>query len=153
MTNDETQNQHAAKESPSESAVSAVEFKLSNNLIIVNASINGVSGPMILDTGAGRTVVNRKAARMLGLQETHESCTGRGAGGEVEMVSTTIESLAIGSVSQADLTPVTMDMADLCEQLESEVHGIIGFDFLSKFKLTIDYPKQQLALEKTANPE
>ena len=146
-TKQDTRNEEVTDNTRSSADSSTVAFRLSNNLIIVEASINGVSASMILDTGAGRTVISQTKARSIGLSEGRESCTGRGAGGEVEMASANIDSLAIGSMSKHDFTSVTMDMSDLHEQLESEVHGIIGFDFLSEFKLTIDYPKRQLALQ------
>ena len=88
-----------------------IRFRMSDeNLIIIDASVNGNSVPMILDTGAGATVISKKAAK-------------------------------------------AMDLSSICEKLGDEVDGIVGHDFLSKTKLTIDYPEKLLYLEISAVDE
>jgi len=128
---------------------STVDFRLSNNLIIVDAAINGISAPMIIDTGAGRTIIDRAAAKIRSLYETGESCTGKGAGGDVELLSVEVDSLCVGSVNRRRFTSLTMDLSDLRDNFEHDVDGIVGFDFLSHLRLTIDYPARQLVLEET----
>jgi predicted aspartyl protease len=149
LLNPDTQDQVVANDLESRFTTSTIAFRLSNNLIVVEAAINGVRLSMILDTGAARTVVSRAAVQTLGLKESTESCAGTGAGGDVSMSSADIESLSIGSVSQHGFTSMTMDMSEICEKLGDDIDGIIGFDFLSQLRLTIDYPARQLVLEAT----
>ena len=127
-----------------------ISFELSNNLIVVSATINGNDASMILDTGAGKTIISSDAVRRLGLQEAHETCVAGGAGGSVELSSVELDLLAIGKARQREMTVMTMDMSDLSAQLEKKVDGVLGFDFLSNYKITVDYPAQRLSFEGAA---
>jgi len=124
-----------------------MNFQLVNNLIVVNTTLNGSNVPMILDTGAAATIVSQKVARELGLEKADMTCEGMGAGGNVDFTSVEVASLSIGSVTHYDLTGMTMDMSEICSRIEYDVGGIIGHNFLSNTRLTIDYPAQELDLE------
>ena len=149
LLNQDTHDQVAVNNVQSEITSSTVDFRLSLNLIIIDATINGMIAPMILDTGAAATIIDREAVQKLGLKEARETIVGRGAGGDVEMASVEIESLSVGSVTHRGFTSMTMDMSEICGKLDDEVGGVIGFDFLSQLKLTIDYPARQLVFEET----
>ena len=41
-----------------------------------------------------------------------------------------------------------MDMAEICKRIDCDVGGIIGHNFLSKTRLTVDYAAQSLLLEE-----
>jgi len=122
-------------------------FRLDNNLIIVDALINGNDVNMIVDTGAGATLVSHELAERLGLRKAGQHCGGMGAGGDVEMDAVEVASMTIGSVSLCDMTPLSMDLSPICDRLETNVDGVIGFDFLSQTRLSIDYSARQLVLE------
>ena len=131
-----------------------IRFRLSEeNLIIIDASINGNSVPMILDTGAGATVISKKAAQTLDLKNAGDDVVGKGAGGDVELSPVEIDSLEIGSVTHKKFTGMAMDLSSICDKLGDEVDGIVGHDFLSKTRLTIDYPEKLIYLETTAVDE
>ena len=131
-----------------------IRFRLSEeNLIIIDASVNGNSVPMILDTGAGATVISKKAAKAMDLKKAGDDVVGKGAGGDVGLSPVEIDSLEIGSVTHNSFTGMAMDLSSICEKLGDEVDGIVGHDFLSKTKLTIDYPENLLYLEVSAVDE
>ncbi len=48
---------------------------------------------------------------------------------------------------------MTMDMAEICKRIEYEVGGIIGHNFLSGAKLTIDYTTQNILREEPKDTE
>ena len=127
-----------------------IGYSLINNLIIVDANLNGTSIPMILDTGAAATIVSQKTAEELQLKQADVVCEGMGAGGNVGFASVEIETLSIGDVSNSGLTGMTMDMSEVCNKIDFEVGGILGYNFLSSTRLTIDFPAQELTIEKTA---
>ena len=128
-----------------------IRFRLSKeNLIIVDASINGNSVPMILDTGAAATVVSKKAAQRFALRTAGDDVVGKGAGGDVDLSPVKIDSLEIGSVTHENFTGMSMDLSQICEKIGNEADGIVGYDFLSNTKLTIDYPERSLLLEAKA---
>jgi len=129
-----------------EQGSTAVGFRSRANLVIVDAIINGQVVPMVLDTGAGMTIVGDAAARRIGLNATNHACTGRGAGGDVDMSGARIDTFTVGSATHANLSCMVMDMSSLCEKIGADVQGIIGANFLSNYRLTIDYPQQRLAL-------
>jgi predicted aspartyl protease len=105
--------------------------------IIVDARING--GPtikLILDTGAGGTLISPRALAASGVSLTRGTRTGRTRGVakdvEVEVTQVAIDSLEVGSarVGRMLVASYEMDMAD--------VEGLLGQDFLGNFNVTID---------------
>ena len=128
-----------------------IRFRLSQeNLIIIDVSINGNSLPMILDTGAAATIISKKAAQKFALRKAGGDVVGQGAGGDVDLSPVKIDLIEIGSVTHKSLTGMTMDLSQICEKIGDEVDGIVGHDFLSNTKLTIDYPEKLLFLEAKA---
>jgi len=130
-----------------------MKFELVNNLIVVDATMNGSTVPMILDTGAAATIISQDVAQELDLKKAEVTCEGMGAGGNVEFSSVEIESLVVDSVTHHALTGMTMDMAEICKRIDYEVGGIIGHNFLSSAKLTIDYTTQNILLEEPQDSE
>ena len=128
----------------------ATTFTLSNNLIVVDATLNGVPVPMILDTGAAATIIGKKTADRLGLEKADQTCAALGAGGDVQMDSVKIDSLVVDAVTRRDITSMTLDLSSICERLGKDVDGIIGYDFLADARLSIDYPARQFVLEEAA---
>lgn len=125
-----------------------LDFQLKGNLIVVDAMINDSDVRMILDTGAGTTIVSKTAAKRLGLENAGTRCAGMGAGGDVQMETVRIDTLRVGAVTHSDMTSMAMDLSAICDKLEYEVDGIIGYDFLSGTRLAINYRVQQIELEE-----
>jgi hypothetical protein len=105
--------------------------------IIVDARING--GPtvkLILDTGAGGTLISPRALAASGVSLTRGTRVGRTRGvakdAEVEVMQVAIDSLEVGSarVGRMVVSSYDMDMRD--------VEGLLGQDFLGNFNVTID---------------
>lgn len=74
-----------------------VDFRLVSNLIVVDAELNGVKKPFIVDTGASHTVLDTRTAAELGLDPA-EKARGVGCQGPVEASMGTLESLSVGTV-------------------------------------------------------
>ena len=123
-------------------------FRLDNNLIVVEALLNDVEVKMILDTGAGATLVSHELVERLALQPSGESCDAMGAGGGVQLNRVNADSLTVGSVTVRDLTLMATDLSPIISRLEETVDGVVGFDFLSGTHLSIRYPEQQLFLKR-----
>jgi hypothetical protein len=105
--------------------------------IIVDARING--GPsvkLILDTGAGGTLISPRALAASGVSLTRGTRVGRSRGiakdVEVEVMQVAIDSLEVGGarVGRMLVSSYDMDMP--------EVEGLLGQDFLGNFNVTID---------------
>lgn len=124
-----------------------VEFRLVSNLIVVDAELNGVKKPLIVDTGASHTVLDTRTAAELGL-DPGEKARGVGAQGPVEATMGTLESISVGTASLNDVSFGKVDLSTICGgEIEESIGGILGFNFLSRFKIGIDYEAQVLTLE------
>jgi len=105
--------------------------------IIVDARING--GPtvkLILDTGAGGTLISPRALAASGVSLTRGTRVGKTRGiakdAEVEVMQVAIDSLEVGGarVGRMVVASYDMDMTD--------VEGLLGQDFLGNFNVVID---------------
>lgn len=141
----------SAKEgaSPTRSHESTMPFRLahpSKPLIVVPALVNG-QGPFdfAVDTGASSTTLCLEFAKSLGLpmQEIQDLT---GGGGRVRGWRTHLESLSIGLARREALAAAVSDfLVPLSQVLGVKLLGIVGFNFLRHFRVTVDYPAQILA--------
>jgi predicted aspartyl protease len=115
-------------------------------IILVPTFVNG-RGPydFALDTGASMTVLATELARSLGIK-SGGSGKGVGAGGSVEVSMASIDSLALGRSELKGLQVAVVDLGALSRAAGVRLQGIIGYNFLKSFRVTIDYPKKLLRL-------
>jgi predicted aspartyl protease len=116
-------------------------------LVVVPIFVNE-KGPydFALDTGASRTVISLELAAEFGLAaEKISQMTAGGGNGTVSRVQ--LSSLAIGSARQKNLAAAASDfLTQLSAELGSKLHGIVGYDFLRHYRVTLDYPRKGLTL-------
>jgi predicted aspartyl protease len=127
-----------------------IKFKLahpSKPLVLVPTFVND-EGPFIfaLDTGASSTVLSSDVAQMLGIESTGIPQM-TGAGGAMQGARGVVRSLAVGNARLENLTVATADFLTMLSQIvKTKLDGIIGYNFLREFKVTIDYPNEMLRL-------
>jgi predicted aspartyl protease len=119
----------------------------SKPVALVPVRVNG-RGPyqFALDTGAGQTVVSSELANELGLGQG-EKKEALGAGGKVQVSLGKLNSIAVGSARVDQLPVVVTDLSMLRLAVGGKLDGILGYNFLANFKLTVDYPNGTLTLE------
>jgi predicted aspartyl protease len=128
-----------------------VKFKLAHPakpLILVPAVLDG-EGPYIfaVDTGASTTVLSSELAQLLGIKSAPIPQL-TGAGGTAEVTAGVVRSLAVGGVRAEDLAVVVVDfLPALSQAVETKLDGIIGYNFLKEFRVTIDYPNETLSFD------
>lgn len=133
-------------------SVTSVTFKLATRtkpLVVLPVFVNG-QGPFqfFLDTGASRTTLSFALARKLGIVAIGNR-SGTGAGGQVRMLSATVDSLSVGNASISDAAVSVGDfLGNFDSVIDTKFYGIIGNDFLSRFEVTIDYPRGSLDLKR-----
>ncbi|MGB5376516.1 retropepsin-like aspartic protease [Muriicola sp.] len=119
----------------------------------VNASINGVSGRFILDTGASNSCVGLDKIANFHLVSKESEVKAAGAGASnMETQLSTKNALTIGDWKQKKLKIILFNLEHINEALTSHealpVDGIIGADVLQKGKAVIDYRTTTLYLKK-----
>jgi hypothetical protein len=128
------------------------DFWLQGNLILLKVAINGEQKNFILDTGASCTTINKKTTEELDLKAV-ETGRARGVGGEVDVAMVRVDSFAIADIVLKDLSCGVADMEELSRVIGGGISGVLGFDLLSRFKITIDYQEKQLTLEQYEEEE
>lgn len=119
--------------------------------LVVPVHING-QGPydFVLDTGATLTCVDTALADSMALEEPRGRIgTGMGIGGDQpgSMRLVTLDSLRIGDATATGLTGCAVDL----EQFRAagvEVHGLVGLNFLSSFRVLLDFEAARMTLER-----
>ncbi|WP_218598212.1 retropepsin-like aspartic protease [Polaribacter sp. NJDZ03] len=128
--------------------------KIATNHLELKATINGVKGRFILDTGASNSCVGLDMITHFNLdaQESETKAAGAGAT-DMETLQSDNNSLKIGNWNTKKCHLVLFDLSHvntaLTQHKAKEVHGIIGADVLQKGKAFIDYHKKVLYLKKT----
>ena len=127
------------------------------HLALARARVNGHAAALWLDTGAGRTVLDRKFARKLGLALTPDACRGAGAGGSgLAVLTTVVSQLSLASFTELDFACLVMDLAHVNAGLKQRglapIDGIIGADLLEARAAVIDYKAAVLYLRRESRP-
>jgi predicted aspartyl protease len=126
------------------------KFKLahpSKPLVLIPTFVND-EGPFIfaLDTGASSTVLSSEVAQMLGIESTGIPQM-TGAGGAMQGGRGVVRSLAVGNARLENLAVATADFLTMLSQIvKTKLDGVIGYNFLREFRVTIDYPNETLRL-------
>jgi hypothetical protein len=126
---------------PSPKGAHAIPVKVSGSKVIVSVNFNNsTAANLLLDTGASRTMISSRIARILRLQSIG-SGTGYGIGGIVSVSAARIESVKLGEVERQNLLVMIHDFSP-----DASYEGLLGFDFLSHFHMSLDLQKALLVL-------
>jgi len=118
-------------------------------LVLVEAFVNG-RGPhtFVLDTGASATVLSPGLAAALRI-ETVAAEPMTGAGGILQATLGRVGSLTVGNAALQDVAVMVADFLDeLGRAVGAPLEGILGYNFLRHFRVTLDYPAGTLWLMK-----
>lgn len=131
-----------------------VKLKLAKtNHFEVKATINGVKGLFILDTGASSSCIGFDAAETFNLVAKDSDVKAAGAGA-IDMTTQLAKnnSIKIGTWKKDKIALILFDLSHVNTALinhnSTPVDGIIGADILKKAKAIIDYEKKYLYLKK-----
>jgi predicted aspartyl protease len=133
----------------------AVPFEIAavKPLIILPVKVDG-RGPFrfCLDTGTSMTAISPALAARLGIPMTPRARPGMGAGGRISVSFGRLASLAVGHQSVGDLDVTSADFfSSIAKACGTDFDGIVGYNFLKLFRVTIDYPGSRLLLEPPAS--
>lgn len=124
--------------------------------LLISATVNDVEGVYILDSGAGRTVIDSARVDALGLKLKHDEAesTGGGIGGHgVENVPSYHNAISIGGFRMDNLAVAVMPLSTAWESLAQvgayeELYGIIGVDVLKAGSALVDFSTMTLYLRQ-----
>src|SRR5262249_51153095 len=143
----------ARADGPRREAARPIPFQLAKPdkpLILLETVVDG-RGPFrfALDTGAGGTMISLQLARRLRIPPDGPGKAGKatGAGGSVEVRLGAVKSLKVGDARLDGLRVGIMDLGGIAQAIETDIDGILGYNFLKEFRVTIDYPKQTVTFE------
>ena len=130
-----------------------INFKVSKTQhLLVKATINGISGKFILDTGASNSCVGFESIDRFNLKagKSKTKASSAGATGMFTQLAKN-NSLQIGRWKTDEFHLVIFDLSHVNEALQQHkakpVHGIIGADVLLEGKAIIDYSNHVLFLK------
>lgn len=147
----------ALKPGPSDvkldSVVPPIPFTMENNHIVFKVSVNGRE-PMafILDTGADQEVIDEKRMASFGLK-TYAGTTTTGGGNSAPYSYSKDATFTLPGVTLSRQHVAVIDQTGLERALGVPFGGILGYDFISRFVVEIDYAKKLITLHdpKTFN--
>jgi 5S rRNA maturation endonuclease (ribonuclease M5) len=113
---------------------------------MIEASINGVSGNLILDTGAPYLVLNKTYFRK-GISETDQVSTGiTGKGGDV--LKTTVKKFQLQELYYENVEADITNLAQIENSKGVKVLGLMGTNLFTEFEMLIDSRRDVLILYK-----
>jgi hypothetical protein len=133
----------AAESAPRERRWLPFEF-YQQKYVYVRGEILGHATDIVLDTGAGKTVVDKTFAELIGL-ETRGSVTAKGVGGSVRASWAPGVELKLGETEIGDLTAVVIDMGFVRSMLGRDMPVILGVDVFDEMVVDLDYPNRRVA--------
>lgn len=136
---------------PPDADVVVLKFELTRGHIAVDVKVNGrQSAKFILDSGAAINLIDTELADELGLTDVG-SITARGVAGYEKIGLVRLDSLAVGDLVLYNQTIGRFELADMFRAYDQKPkHGLLGYDFLSRFPILIDYDGTRISI---FNPE
>jgi len=115
--------------------------------------VNGKKGNFIVDTGAVTTVMSHSMAAQLGIDENTPGAKidlGIAGVGGFEGVVLKVPDVTFKTAKNTEQFPqvVSIDLKQISKMIGTEVAGVVGYDFFSDYKLTLDYYAAEIKLSK-----
>jgi len=136
-----SRNSPEAAAKPSAQGGTTTPIQVYGRHIIVAVTFNdSVTGNLVLDTGAGQTMISKRIANELRLYSSGAG-TRIGIGGAVSVSTATLDAIRVGD---ADVKNLRVSIHDLPFNAFQE--GLLGMDFLGRFQMSLDMEKRVLIL-------
>lgn len=123
-----------------------IPFEMAGKLILTKATVNGEEKNFLLDSGSPKIILNARYFND-GLKEAKTISSTKGVGGSVSGVNVyPIDTFSWHTLNIANEELLTLDISHLEEELEAEIHGLIGYELFKDYDLLFDYEKNILTL-------
>lgn len=123
-----------------------VPFNFIHNQIILQPEIPDLGQVhMLLDTGTDPSALDLAFAQAKGRRLSPLAETGTGAGTQaVTLFATDPLEIRLGNLVATNVTALGVDLAKVANRLGQPLHGVLGYSFLAKRVVQIDYPQRVL---------
>jgi hypothetical protein len=135
--------------------LSAEELERKNYHIFVNLEVNGVNCRMLLDTGASKTVFDTERVLRFVKTEEVKAYESKSVGlGVIEMETQVaiLRNILVGKLAIKKMEVAVLPIGHVnitYKQLAiPKIDGVLGSDFLMKYKVVIDYEKMMMTAKK-----
>ncbi len=137
-----------SSESPHASAGVSTDVTLALDLyqdkyLYVSGEIAGTQTDIVIDSGAGITVVDKALADQIGLVGEGE-ITALGVGGERTVKLANDVTIKLGSLTLAPMTVAILDLGEVHEKLGRRMPLILGKELFHAYPVTIDYANRSV---------
>ncbi|MEL6822497.1 MAG: pepsin/retropepsin-like aspartic protease family protein [Calditrichota bacterium] len=123
-----------------------IPFEMAGKLILTKATVNGKEKNFLLDSGSPKIILNARYFKE-GLKEAKTISSTKGVGGSVSGVNLfAIDTFSWHTLKVANEELLTLDISHLEEELEAEIHGLIGYELFKDYDLLFDYEQKVLTL-------
>jgi len=141
---------HRQVAAPTVSAIAGreavVPFELyRGNRIFLSGRINGVETPMVLDSGAGMTTLDRSFAHKLGLTGG-QKISALGAGGRQEAELFENVTIDVGNLRLSDATVVAIDLTQVAKAIGRPMPVVLGRELFVNSIVALDFDRGELSL-------
>jgi clan AA aspartic protease (TIGR02281 family) len=132
-------------EETSEEALTIVRFLPADGHVVVPVVLNGfLEARVLVDTGAGITVLSKELAQKLHLEEEPgHGITLKTMAMDIQARSATLDSIQVGDLTEKNLR---VAIADLHHGEERKFDAVLGMDFMSKYRIHIDNENGRIVL-------
>jgi len=124
--------------------IARVHFEDDFGLIFVTASVAGSPRWLLLDSGADQTLLDRGVADELKLA-VHDKSSSAQPGGAISIAHATDVEMFVGGVPFHPHDVWVTPLHPLERFVGRKIDGILGYELLERYVVTIDYAAQELA--------
>lgn len=122
------------------SILKKIPFQLVNNMMIVEASINGDTGSFIVDTGFPQSVINPR-------QVNHfKRVPGKRTASPLCGIAVKVDRFSWAGIKRQDMQAVAMNISHLESGADLEIMGIIGSELLQGAEVMFDFRNQVMLM-------
>jgi predicted aspartyl protease len=130
-----------------------IPFSKAGNLIVIQATVNNVSGNFILDTGAPGLILNITYFRQLKKATSLAGEVG-GITGSVEMYErAVVDSFSLGQFLYQKVQSDRVNLGHIENSKGIRILGLLGVALFKRFEMIIDYQSNQIFLHKMGKKE
>ncbi len=145
---DKKGNELSTLESPVTVKMMKIPVKIVNSTIMLQGVVAGKKLNLCLDSGAETNVINANVSdKVLKKFTLARRSVLLGTGGaKVEVLVGRLDNFTIGSMNLSNLPTVISNLEDFGNATEQQIDGMVGFEFLNKGIICINFRKKELTV-------